>query len=184
MRLLTLFFLFSFTLLNAQNEPSWRIHYQGYNLVFPGLEVAWEYPLLTKSFGDNGRKLQAVVAPTTEFYYHAGNHTGFSLNGDLSLKYTTSKGFEYLLFGSVGALEAVLAGEVYELGDNGEFTSSKLKGNLYSQWKAGFGIGKSIPNKPFVVNLRAGVRQARFPAPELTPNVSLGVNWLINQKNN
>ena len=166
----------------AQESPSLRFHIQGYNYVFPGFEVAYEQPLLTKNFGESNRKVQLIAAPSVDFYQYKGNHTGISLNGELNLKYADARGIEFLLFGGYGLLESILSGDVYELDENGEFTSSKLKANLYSQWKSGIGIGKRMNDKPFGVNLRLGVRYAALPAAVIVPNLSIGVNWYF--KNN
>lgn len=163
--------------LDAQENASWRFHLQGYNFVFPGVEVAYEYPVYTKYFGESGQKLQAVIAPVADIYFYRGNHTGIGLNGDLSLKYTTAKGFEYQVFGGYGIVEAVLAGEVYEANGSGGFESSSFRGNLYPQWKAGVGFGKKLAEKPLSINLRIGVREARLPAAFIVPNLSVGVNW-------
>jgi len=166
--------------LDAQESASWRFHLQGYNLVFPGLEVAYEYPVYTHSFGESGQKLQVVLAPVADIYFYRGNHTGIGLNGDLSLKYTTSNGFEMQAFGGYGILGAVLAGEVYEPNGSGGFESSSFKGNLYPQWKAGVGFGKKLADKPLSINFRICVREAKLPAATLTPNLSLGINWYLN----
>lgn len=180
MRLLTLcLLLVASTQVYAQKDASLRLHLQGYNFVFPAAEVAYEYPFYTKPFGESGKKLQAIIAPTADVYFYRGNHTGIGINGDLSVKYTTSKGFEYQIFGSYGLLRTILAGKTYELNDNGEFESSSLKGNWYSQWKTGFGFGKRLANKPISINFRAGVREARLPGAFIVPSVGLGVNWFL-----
>ncbi|MFK7926516.1 MAG: hypothetical protein AB8H47_31495 [Bacteroidia bacterium] len=172
-------FIVAITSLSAQENASWRFHLQGYNFVFPGVELAYEYPFYTKTLGESGQKLQAVIAPVVDVYAYRGNHTGISLSGDLSLKYSTAKGFEYQIFGAYGILEAVLAGDVFEANGSGGFESSSLKGNLYPQWKAGVGFGKKLADKPISINLRIGVREARLPAAYIVPNASVGINWFF-----
>ena len=186
--LLSCLLLCAFIQLNAQESSSLRLHLQGYNLVFPGLEVAWEYPIFAKKFTNKKEKtstLQAIIAPVAEVYFYRGNHTGIAINGDLSLKYQLNNGLEFQAYGGIGLLNAILAGEVYELGDNGEFTSSKLKGNRYVQWKTGFGFGKHLTTKngkPISINLRAGIREARLPAGPIIPSITIGVNYFLNKK--
>ncbi len=180
--------MLSFTLLNAQENSSLRLHIQGYNFVFPGLEVAWEYPLWSKKISSKKEKTSTflvTVAPVAEVYFYRGNHTGLGINGDLSVKYRFNNGFELQAYGGMGLLNAILAGEVYELDDNGEFTSSKLKGNRYFQWKTGFGFGKHLTTKngkALSINLRAGIREARLPAGPIIPNVTLGANYFLTKK--
>lgn len=167
---------------NAQESASWRLDLQGYNVVFPGIQIAREFPVwtLNREVGEGKSHLmQLRVAPTAEVYFYKGNHTGFGLNGEASLTYRFANDFGVFLYGSMGALASVLAGEVFEQNPDGTFTSG-TKGNLYSQWSTGFGFGKSLMkshNKPLCINIRAGVRQANFPATLITPNVSLSLNW-------
>ena len=167
--------------MNAQTASSWRFDLQGYNLVFPSLQVAKEFPLLSVNTHENkSNLLELRVAPTAEIYFYKGNHTGISLNGELNLRYRLNNDFEFGLYGSVGALEAILAGEVFEQNPDGTFTSSSNKGNLYSQWNTGFSIGKSLQNsnnQPFSISVRAGARRDGSPAAEITPNIGLSLNW-------
>ncbi|MEL6654298.1 MAG: hypothetical protein AAFQ87_26210, partial [Bacteroidota bacterium] len=144
-----------------------------------GLEVAYEYPVFTQYFGGSGKNLQVILSPVVDVYAYRGNHTGVSLNGDLSLRYATVNGFSYQAFGAYGVLGTVLAGEVYEASPNGGFESSRIKGDLYPQWKIGIGIGQKIANTPISLNLRLGVREARLPGGSPVPNTSIGINWFL-----
>ena len=172
--------------MNAQTASSWRFDLQGYNVVFPGLQVAKEFPILTINTHEAQNKsnfLQLRVAPTAEIYFYRGNHTGISLNGELNVRYHFDNNFEMSLYGSFGALEAILVGKVFMQNPDGTFTSSSAKGNLYSQWNTGFVVGKSFQtsnDRKYTVSARAGVRQATFPAAAITPNIGLSLNWYTN----
>ncbi len=169
--------------LQAQNIPSWRLHLQGYNVLHSGLELAWEYPILHKvktNKKDKDRIYQLLLAPTFDFYHQKDNHTGLSLNGEVILKTIGSKGMEFQLYGGAGGIQTILAGEVYEMDSNGDFSSSKLKGNLHRHWKVGFGFGYNLfttKEKPYAVSFRAGIRQLNLPASPITPSLGIGVNY-------
>lgn len=173
----------------AQDSPGLRLHLQGYNILTPGFELAWEYPLLsrTKTTKKNKtRQYQILAAPVFETYFQKGNHTGLSVDGEVLLRLTAGKGHAFQVQSSVGLLRTFLHGTVYELDDNNNFVERKLAGNLHTQWKAGFAYGYDFSvqkEKPFSIQLRVGARRANMPASPVVPSVSLGATWYYSNHN-
>lgn len=173
--------IFLFCNAYAQETRSFRTHLQAYNYVFPGIELAYEMPVITQANKkDNQKGFQLNLAPVFDLYFYRGNHTGLSLIAEMNIKYFGKKGYTYQVFGGYGGVYEILSGEVYEMNESGAFTSSKLKGNLYSQYKFGFGFGKFVylkSGKKAHISLRGGIREARTPGGFLVPNFSAGINW-------
>lgn len=169
--------------LSGQDSPSLRLHLQGYNVVFPGIEVAYQYPIYRHTFNEEKQnELVVNIAPVIDVYQYKGNHTGIGLMGELNLQYIFPKGYLVETYGGFGMLEAILSGKVYELNDSGEFEESRFKGNLYSNWKTGFGFGKFIHLKSgnkMLLNLKGGIRRVRTPGAWIAASTSIGVHFLF-----
>ncbi len=182
--LITFLLFFSFNLF-AQKQHSFRLHLQGYNLVNPGIELAYEMPLITATKTNKktkNRHYQIAVSPVFEFYHQRINHSGLSLGADLILRTISHKGFEIMAFGNTSLLQTILAGEIYELDDNNQFTSGRLKGNRHFQWKTGIGFGYNAmktKQKPYAVNMRLGIRQQNMPASPIVGTISIGMNYFL-----
>ncbi len=170
----------------AQEKSALRLHLQGYNLVFPGAEIAYQFPIVKRTINEEKQnKFLVNVAPVTDFYVQKKNHTGFGLMGEGSFQYQTSKRFIYEIYGGMGMLAAILSGDVYELNSQGEFEKNNLQGNIYQSWKAGFGISKLVSpesDRLIAYHFRIGVRHAKMPGAFIVPNMSLGVNYGLNKK--
>lgn len=183
--IISLFYFLSIVNVKGQDSASLRVHLQGYNLVFPGVEIAYQYPILKGSFNeDKPNTLILNLAPVIDFYAYKGNHFGVGLTGELNIQQLFSKGMIFEIYGGYGILDAILSGTTYELNEVGEFETRKNKGNLYLNWKAGLGLSKIVAlksGKTICFNLRAGVRQAKTPGAFSVPNISMGANFLLSK---
>jgi hypothetical protein len=184
--LTAIFFLILSCTGKAQDKSVLRFHLQGFNLVFPGVEIAYQSPIIKYAFNEEKQnKFFVSLSPVVDFYVQKKNHTGIGLMGEVNLQYQSSRRFIYEIYGGFGMLAAILSGEVYELNSQGDFEKSKLKGNIYQSWKTGIGISKMVStksNKMLAYHLRVGVRHAKTPGAFIIPNVSLGVNFILNKK--
>jgi len=179
------FFLLVAPYIQAQDQPSLRLHIQGYNVVFPGIETAIEFPILQWELGKKKHNLKIVVAPVLDFFSYRGNYNGLGMVAELNPKITLESGWSYEIYGGIGLVNAFLSGTTYELQSDGSFSEQKAKSNQYLNLKAGFGVGKniSISNKQYVLSLRAGIREIRVPGYFLAPTTSIGVSIPLKSKN-
>ncbi len=183
--IIALVFFLSYSLvLPAQNEPSIRLQYQGYNLFHAGLEVGYESSLLhwyTSTKKEKQRWYQVYYAPNLGVYNFKGNHVGFTLGTDLGAKMTFNKGFELELFGGAHFVRAQNAQTTFTQNTEGGFSEVNGAGNNYFQWRAGLGFGKNFlpQGKPFSVHMKLGITKTSFPSPPITPNVWIGVNYFF-----
>lgn len=174
---------------HAQNQNSLRVHIEGVNIFYPGIELGYEIPFLTNTKTTKKEKIrlkQLLVAPTLEFYNQKINHAGVSIGADIIAKHIGHNGFEFLFFANGGLLQTILSGDVYEQNEDGSFSSSKIKGNRHFQWKAGFGLGKhlmKVSDRPLSFNMRLGVRQQNLPGSWIVFTGSAGVNYYFSKKN-
>ena len=189
MKIISLTLILSLVLItntNAQDQPALRLNLQGYNVIFPGVEIAYQHPIFKRTLNQSKQnKFILNLAPVFDFYHYKGNHTGIGLTGEMNLQIISKKGFISELYGGYGLLGSILSGEVYELNDQDRFESNNLKGNVYTNWKVGFGFAKRCSfksGKILYLNFRAGIRHAKTPGAFVTPIFNLGVNFLLNQK--
>lgn len=179
-------FVFFSGTISSQDDSSLRLHFQGYNLIFPGIELAYQYPILNHSFGEKKPKQFIVHAsPVLDFYRQIDNHSGLGLSAELNSQLLFQNQFTLEAYGGLGFQQAILAGTVYEIDETGNFVENKLKANTYLIWKAGIGIGKIIHRKngnPMLLSLRTGVRKNSSPGRTITPNMSIGLNLYLTRK--
>jgi|GEM_PF-2868556 len=186
---LTILLIFLFSLSGkAQKNSSLRLHMQGYNLVFPGVEIAYQYPIINHIISEEKQnKFVAQLSPVVDFYVQKNNHTGIGLMGELSLQYQSSQRINFEIYGGFGILAGILAGEIYEQNAQGDFEKSNFKGNIYQSWKAGLGISKSVLSKKgrmLSYHLRLGARYAKTPGAITVSNVSFGIIYTLSKKEN
>jgi len=171
--------------LKGQDHSTLRFHVQGYNLVFPGIEIAFQQPILKSTLNvEKQNKFIINAAQVLDFYVQKRNHSGIGFMEELNLQFQDSQGFIFETYGGFGMLISILSGDVYELNDNGKFESNKLKGNVYTTWKAGLAIAKVhqlSSGRITSYQLRTGIRYAKTPGALIVPNISFGVNYSLNK---
>ncbi len=188
MKPITTFLLLAFMSIQAvaQVQPSLRTHLKGYVIVFPGVELAVEFPIKTWSLSEaKTHELIINASPVIDFFNYRGNYNGLGLMAELNPKLNLENGWTYELFGGVGLVNAFLARTAYEIQPDGTFSEKNAKSNQYFSWKAGLGIGKSITisGKNYSVGFRIGAREVRTPGYLVAPEASVGIIIPLKSKN-
>lgn len=167
--------------IGCQDRPSLRGHVQGYNLFSPGLELAYQHPLIILNLPKKTHnKLILNVAPVIDFYVHRDNHIGLGGIGELVLQYQLARQFIIEVYAGYGGLKGFLLGDVYALNDIQQLSKSSSKENDYKSEKIGIGFAKKFGLlKNWAIHFRYGFRQTNFPGVNPVDNVSFGIIFLL-----
>ncbi|MFD1145063.1 hypothetical protein ACFQ4C_28295 [Larkinella insperata] len=121
-----------------------RVAYFGETVTHYGLKVAYEYPLISRvKMGNNARK-EFLITPGLAVYHHPHNHVGVIFSPELAYQRTGPRGGVFEVSLSNSYLRYFLAGQTFEVGENGEFQRVSMAGRGAYLPTVSVGFGRDL----------------------------------------
>lgn len=105
-----------------------RVAYFGETVTHYGLKVAYEYPIISRIKSSNTARKEFLITPGLAVYNHPHNHVGIIFSPELAYQRTGRRGGVFEVSLSNSYLRYFLAGQTFEVGENGEFQRVKMAG--------------------------------------------------------
>lgn len=141
-----------------------RMAYFGETVTHYGLKVAYEYPLISRIKTRNSARKDFLFTPGIAVYNHPRNHVGLILSPELAYQRTGRRGGVFEVSLSNSYFRYFLAGQTFEVDENGGFRQVKMagRGAYLPTVSVGFGRDLSIrKNRSLAWYARLNLMQQR-----------------------